>query len=64
MKLNDILKNTSYEDTLFSKDAIEAVESAIFTKTIKEVETPYIKCFIREKDIKLTPEETVRQLYC
>lgn len=63
MRLNDIFKNTSYDDTLFSEDAIAAVESAIFMKPIKGVETPYIKCLVREKEIKLTPEEAVRQLY-
>lgn len=63
MRLNDIFKNTSYDDTLFSEGAIAAVESAIFMKPIKGVETPYIKCLVREKEIKLTPEEAVRQLY-
>ena len=63
MRLNDIFKNTSYDDTLFSEGAIVAVESAIFMKPIKGVETPYIKCLVREKEIKLTPEEAVRQLY-
>ena len=63
MKLNDIFKNTSYDDTLFSEEAIVAVESAIFMKPIKGVEIPYIKCLVREKEIKLTPEEAVRQLY-
>ena len=32
-------------------------------KPIKGVEVPYIKCLIRGKEIKLTPEEAVRQLY-
>lgn len=27
------------------------------------MEVPYIKCLIRGKEIKLTPEEAVRQLY-
>ena len=63
MRLNDIFKNTSYDDTLFSEGAIAAVESAVFMKPIKGVETPYIKCLVREKEIKLTPEEAVRQLY-
>lgn len=63
MKLNDIFKNTYYDDTLFSEDAIVAVESSVFMKTIKGVETPFIKCLVRDKDIKLTPEEAVRQLY-
>lgn len=63
IKLNDIFKNTSYDDTLFSNEAIVAVESAIFIKSVKDVETPYVKCLVREKEIKLTPEEAVRQLY-
>jgi DNA methylase-type I restriction-modification system len=63
MRINDIFKNTSYDDTLFSEDTIVAVESAIFMKLVKGVETPYIKCLVREKEIKLTPEEAVRQLY-
>lgn len=63
MRLNDIFKNTSYDDTLFSEDTIEAIEADIFMKPVKGVETPYIKCLVREKEIKLTPEEAVRQLY-
>lgn len=63
MKLSDIFKNTSYDDTLFSEETIAAIESAIFMKPIKDVEAPYIKCLVREKEIKLTPEEAVRQLY-
>lgn len=63
MKLNDIFKNTSYDDTLFSEDSITTIESAIFMKQVKGVETPYIKCLVREKEIKLTLEEAVRQLY-
>lgn len=63
MKLNDIFKNTSYDDTLFSEETIAAIESAIFMKPIKDVEAPYIKCLVREKEVKLTPEEAVRQLY-
>lgn len=63
MKLNDIFKNTSYDDTLFSEDSITAIESLIFMKQVKGGETPYIKCLVREKEIKLTPEEAVRQLY-
>ena len=63
MKLNEIFKNTSYDDTLFSVQATAAIESAVFMKSVKGVEVPYIKCLVREKEIKLTPEEAVRQLY-
>ncbi len=63
MKLNDVFKNTSYDDTLFSEEAIKNIESSIIMKTIKGIETPYINCLVRNKEIKLTPEEAVRQLY-
>ena len=35
----------------------------VFTKTVKEKETAFIRCLIRDKDIQLKPEEIVRQLY-
>lgn len=63
MKLNDFFKNTSYDDTLFSESTISVVESAVFMKSVKGMETPYMKCLVREKEVKLTPEEAVRQLY-
>lgn len=63
MNLNELFKNTSYDDTLFSTDTIASIETAVFIKPIKGVEVPYIKCLIRGKEIKFTPEEAVRQLY-
>ena len=36
MKLNELFKNTSYDDTLFSSEAITTIEKGIFTKNIKE----------------------------
>lgn len=63
IKLNELFKRTSYDSTLFSEDAISAVTSAVFTKSVKGLETPYIQCLVRKKEIKLTPEEAVRQLY-
>ena len=63
MNLNELFKNTSYDDTLFSTDGIAFIEAAVFMKPIKGMEVPYIKCLVRDKDIKLTPEEAVRQLY-
>lgn len=35
MKLNELFKNTSYDDTLFSSEAITTIEKGIFTKNIK-----------------------------
>lgn len=58
-KINEILKNSNYDDTQFSEQDINQFENKIYYKD----EVPYIQCVIREKEIKLTPEETVRQLF-
>ena len=58
-KINEILKNSNYDDTQFSEEEIKQFEDKIYYKN----ETAYIQCIIREKEIKLTPEETVRQLF-
>lgn len=58
-KINEILKNSNYDDTQFSEQDINQFENKIYYKD----DVPYIQCVIREKEIKLTPEETVRQLF-
>jgi type I restriction enzyme M protein len=59
MQLNVIFKNTNYGDSLFKPEEIAAIEARITAK--KEI--PFITCLVRNKDMKLTPEEVVRQLY-
>ncbi len=61
--LDELFKDSTHNCTIFSEDAINTVQEAIFTKEVKGVDVPYIKCLVRNKDIKLTPEEAVRQLY-
>lgn len=63
MLLSDIMKNTYYDDTLFSDAAKNSFQERIISKKIRGIEVPYVQCIIRKKDIKLTPEEVVRQLY-
>ena len=63
MKLHDILKSTNYADSLFSDVSIAVIEQAILMKQTKDSEQPYIRCLVRNKEIRLTPEEAVRQLY-
>ena len=63
MTLNELFKNTTYDGTLFSEESKAYVESKISQKTVRGSEVPYITCEIRKKEIKLTPEEAVRQLY-
>ncbi|WP_203249947.1 N-6 DNA methylase [Cysteiniphilum marinum] len=61
--LQEILKDSLYNLTEFSNEHIEALEKEIFIKETKTAISPYIKCPIRKKDIKLKPEEVIRQLF-
>ncbi len=61
--IQTILKNSNFHLSLFSENEIDDLRSKIFTKTMRDKETPFINCIIREKDIQLKPEEIVRQLY-
>lgn len=58
-KINEILKNSNYDDTQFSEEELNIFEDRIYYKD----QIPYVQCIIREKEIKLTPEEIVRQLF-
>lgn len=61
--LKEILKDSNYDLSLFSNELIKQFEDSVFTKETKSGSTPYINCLVRNKDIKLTPEEIIRQLY-
>jgi len=49
--------------TLFDKNIIADLEENIYTKETKKGIKFYIKCFIRNKEIQLKPEEVIRQLF-
>lgn len=63
MKLSEILKESNYKLTQFKSNQIQRLEDKIVIKEKRGKEVPYIRCLVREKEIKLTPEEAVRQLY-
>lgn len=63
MQLTEILKDSNYSLAQFSQDQIDAFEKTITTKNTRGKLTPYVNCLVRNKDIKLTPEEIVRQLF-
>ena len=63
MTIQNILKDTNYKLSQFQPQQIEEFEASIFEKELKNGKVPYIRCKVREKDIKLTPEEIVRQLF-
>ncbi|MEI6705831.1 MAG: type I restriction enzyme HsdR N-terminal domain-containing protein [Methylococcales bacterium] len=63
MTLTELLKDSAYKLTQFTHAQIQALENSIIIKQIRDKATPYIVCLVRGKEIKLTPEEVVRQLY-
>ena len=64
VSLSSILKDSEYSLDQFDSAQIEALENSISVKTDKNgKELYYVKCLVRDKEIKLTPEEVVRQLY-
>ena len=63
MNLATILKDSNYKLSQFTDDEIEELEERIILKTTKGGDVPYVVCLVRQKEIKLTPEEVVRQLY-
>lgn len=56
MKLSDILKDSPYKLTQFSKEQIQRLDNNIVLKDNRGKQTPYVKCLVRNKDIQLTPE--------
>ena len=59
MNLTDILKDSSYNLSLFAQKDIKELEA----KTKIQKNKPYVDCIIRGKEVQLKPEEVVRQLY-
>lgn len=63
MILANILKDTNYKSTQFNSEIIKSLEDRIVIRNINNKKIPYVVCSIREKEIKLVPEEAIRQLY-
>lgn len=63
LTLNEILKDSAYKLTQFNAAQIQTLENSIKIKEVRDKATPYATCLVRGKEIKLTPEEAVRQLY-
>ena len=63
MIINEILQDSNYKLDLFSEESIKYLENKIINKVSENKTNYYTTCLIREKEIKLNPEEIVRQLY-
>ncbi len=64
MTLAEILRDSNYKLTQFSIPEQQKLEHRISERAdTKGKPVPYIKCLVRNKEIKLTPEEVIRQLF-
>ena len=59
--LAEILRDSKYKLSIFSKKEVEALRKKIFTKKLRGRKTAFVTCIIRDKDIQLKPEEIVRK---
>ena len=58
MKLYEILKGSEYSLDMFSQEVIAELENRIIERIDKKGKTyPVVSCLVRNKEIKLTPEE-------
>ena len=63
MTLDDVINGSKYNLERFTDEQKNILLARTFTKTVKDKDTLYVNCPVRGKEIKLTPEEIVRQLY-
>ena len=64
MTIYDILRDSSYRTEQFAQESIERLNLKIIeNKDKNEKKFAFIECLVRKKDVKLTPEEVVRQLF-
>lgn len=64
MTIYDILKDTAYKTEQFTNDAIDRLNAKIIEKEDKKGKKyAIVKCLVRKKDIRLNPEEIIRQLF-
>lgn len=61
--IKDLLKNSDYSLSIFTDTQIQWLENRITESTGKKGKEYKAACIIRGKEIKITPEEVVRQLY-
>lgn len=64
MTIAEILRDSNYKITQFDLVQIQEFQQRIVTRPDKKGNPiPYITCLVRKKEIKLVPEEVVRQLF-
>jgi len=63
MNLSALLKDSNYRLAQFDSEKIEKFEKTIIVRKKSGRDEFFANCLVRRKEIKLTPEEIIRQLY-
>ena len=64
MTIYDILKDSAYKTEQFTTEAIERLNGRIIEKEDKNGKKyATVMCIVRKKEIRLNPEEVIRQLF-
>lgn len=61
--LQGILKDTNYQLDLFADEEIATLTSGVTFKERRGERKPHVECIVRGREIVLTPEEVIRQLF-
>ena len=59
----NFFSDSTHKSTIFSPAQINFLETNTYTKIIRGKTQFFIKCLVRGKEIRLTPEESVRQMF-
>lgn len=62
-RIHEIIADSNYKLDQFDDFSIKAVGELISQKSVRGKIADYVTCQVRNRDIKLTPEELVRQLF-
>ena len=61
--IQQVLLGSRYDTCVFKDHEIDALRDRVSMKTRRKRDVPFVTCIVRDKDIRLTPKEVVRQLY-
>ena len=61
--LQTALGDSEYHLSLFDDRDIAELRARAFLKTARSRQTAWVKCIVRDREVRLNPEEVVRQLY-
>lgn len=63
MSIQQIIRNSNHNLDLFSSAEIAAFEENIITRESNGKQVFYFRCLVRDREVRLKPEEVVRQLF-